>query len=51
MTSEAFWPQYVENLQPTRNEFKKYVNQSMFIYSLAELKDPDSSQKLCYLWF
>lgn len=52
MTSLAFWPQYVENLrclQPTKNEFTKYGNQSIFIYSLAELKDPDSSQKLCVI--
>lgn len=53
MTLLAFWPQYVKDLkslQPPKNEFNKYVNQSMFIYSLAELKDPDSSQKLCVIY-
>lgn len=48
MTLLAFWPQYVRDLkclQPSKYEFNKYVNQSMFIYSLAELKSPDSSQK------
>lgn len=34
-------------LQPCKKEVNKYVNQSMFIYSLAERKHPDSSQKLC----
>lgn len=53
MTLLAFWPQYVKDLkclQPCKNEVNKYVNQSMFIYSLAELKHPDSRQKLCAIY-
>lgn len=54
MTLLAFWPQYVKDLkclQPSQNDFNKYVNQSMFIYSLAELKDLDFSQNLCVIYY